>query len=57
MVLEIDQHFHPARYATYAALAGVDPEDHQAADFKLPPLDSKVPWCPGRSCGVSQKTL
>lgn len=31
-------------YATYAALAGVDPEDHQAADFKLPPLDSKDVW-------------
>merc|ERR1712070_1370464 len=31
-------------YATYAALAGVDPTDHKATAAKLPPIDSYDLW-------------
>lgn len=31
-------------YATYAALAGVDPTDHKAAAANLPPIDSHNLW-------------
>merc|ERR1712110_421244 len=31
-------------YATYAALAGVDPTDHKAAAASLPPIDSHNLW-------------
>ena len=36
-------------YATFAALAGVDPTDHRAADAALPPIDSldMVPYLTG----------
>ena len=32
------------RYATFAALAGVEPADHKAARLGLPPLDSLNLW-------------
>eukprot|EP00041_Stephanoeca_diplocostata_P021577 m.504196 g.504196 ORF g.504196 m.504196 type:complete len:135 (+) comp21856_c0_seq7:74-478(+) len=32
------------RYATFAYLAGVDPVDHSAAAYHLPPIDSVNLW-------------
>lgn len=32
------------RYATFAALAGVDPTDHLANESGLPPIDSLNVW-------------
>ena len=44
----------PSRYRTFSELAGVDPTDHKAAKYNLPPIDSVNVWSliSGGWCGV-----
>merc|ERR1712137_1013625 len=46
-------------YATYAALAGVDPTDHLAAKWGLPPHDSMNmwPWLSGENASSPRKQI